>query len=169
MNDLDVVIADSLKSMFDYILAHTWRGDEREAVKLFVFDHLVERCRAGSVLHDPAQVEIDVSLPNPEGIGTDHEVAKDLVVWPEAGGARRRKDGRLAHGPLAVMEWKVSPAGMSSYDLAWLIAFSDGHPDFTGYAVSLYLGGGASGLRCDRVHQQVIQPAWFSLTTPVPD
>jgi len=168
LNELDMIIADSLSSMFDYVLAHSWRGEEAEAVSLFAFEHLVKRC-GGSVLQDMAQVDLGVWLQAPEGIGAEQESRQDLVIWPAAALAARGEDRHTAHSPLAVMEWKVSQAGMTAYDLTWLRAFSDGHPNFVGYAVCLSLGERASGLRCDRVNKHSIQPAWFSLNSASPD
>lgn len=168
MNDLDMIIAEALGSTFAHILAHSWRGDEKEAASLFAFGHLVKHCRTDSVLHDPAQVGIGVWLPCPEGISAEKESYKDLVIWPETALTRRSK-GRHAAPPLAVMEWKVSQTGTTAYDLAWLRAYSDGNPVCVGYAVWLSLAEEANGLRCDRVHKHSIQPAWFSLSSPAPD
>ena len=85
-------------------------GREREAVSRYAFAHLVKCCHPHTVLHDSAQIGIEVAVrqlkrsvdyPN-----VGKTVCKDLVIWPAPNMLLWKAD--VPHfEPLAVMEWKM--------------------------------------------------------------
>jgi hypothetical protein len=167
--DIDVLMRMSLSSLTDDISGADWTGRrEREVVSLFCFGHLLRHCRPGSFLHDPAQIAIEVAVPQVAGQAgrTDKatskgQVCKDIVLWP-----RPRMTcwdaGAPIVRPASVIEWKHDEADVSAYDVEWLAEFSAGAEDFVGYAVyTSRHGAGDFRLSCTRVYRGQSQPRWL--------
>lgn len=159
MSEVDETIRAALTEFTAAVFSLNWWGKEREAVSLFSFGHLIKQCRPGATLYDPAQIGIEVRVPKPEGRGAKREVCKDLVIW-SAPGATCWSDSR---GPIAIMEWKVNCQQVCGDDVAWLVAFSAGRPQFTGYAVCLDLKHRNFRLSCTRVHDTNADSEWLVL------
>lgn len=66
-DQLDALIRESLTALSLDPLVQRWLAKEADWVSYFAFRHLVHRCRPSSVLNDPAQIAIEVGVPQPEG------------------------------------------------------------------------------------------------------
>ena len=163
MDQLDDTIAESLTSFVADVFAISWWGKEREAVSLFAFRYLVAACRPGTVLYDPAQIAIEVRVPQPAGVGVKAEICKDLVIWPEPGWTCWNERREAARIPIAVLEWKVNTPGLSDRDIAWLHAFATQHSVCTGYAISLDLHARNERLCCARVSTRGVDRNWLNV------
>jgi len=90
------------------------------------------------------------------------------VIWPQPAETCWDDAWKVAHDPLAVLEWKVfrpttGPPSLSQYDLNWLRRFSLGRPQFVGYAVWLDLARRGSRLAAARVHEGTVEADWLQL------
>ena len=159
MNNLDSTIRQALIEFTEDVFAKTWWGKEREAVSLFAFGYLIKQCQQGHIFFDPAQVGIEVRVPQPDGLGSKREICKDLVIWSSPGATCWDTD----NWPMAVLEWKANQDRIYAKDIAWLVAFSSSRPNFVGYAICLDLEKRNFRLSCTRVQQQRVQQAWLVL------
>ncbi len=163
--EIDGAVRTSLTDFFRSARNTRWQGREREAVSLYAFGFLLKHCAPGRLLHDPAQIGIEVAVPGVSSTNLKKQVCKDLVIWPAPGMTcwdDRRAPTKV---PLAILEWKVTPqaaAEHSKYDLDWLARFSSEHRDVTGFAVSLVLGGDGH-LGVQRVRRGRVQAGWLRL------
>lgn len=137
--ELNKVIENCLKSFLEYINKNDWKGREREAISLFTFKFLIKACKPGSVLNDPAQIGIEVAVPQVKkpGFKQKPQVCKDLVFWSEPGMTCWDAMEKPTQYPLCIMEWKFDKSQEIKEDVDWLAAFSKGRPTFTGYSVLL--------------------------------
>jgi hypothetical protein len=140
--DLDSVIRASLSSLVEDLFGTDWFGEEREVVSLYCFGHLLKHCRSGIFLYDPAQIGIEVGVPQvPEQTilsgrrSAKKRVCKDIVIWPKprmtVWDSARQKVVR----PICVIEWTHNENAIKDSDLKWLEAFSKRSGDFVGFAV----------------------------------
>ena len=68
ISELDSIASRSLTSLARELSGGNWNGRrEREVVSLFCFGHLLRQCTLGGVLHDPAQISIEVAVPQITG------------------------------------------------------------------------------------------------------
>jgi hypothetical protein len=111
--DLDAAILASLRAFNAALADAAWFGDERETISLYAFGHLIRECGVGRRLFDPAQVGIEVAVPDTRPGAHYATVWKDIVIWPEPGmtcyAGRIATFDNLAGLPLAVLEWKKLP------------------------------------------------------------
>ncbi len=174
--ELDGIIHDSLESFYRDLCGMESCGREREAVSRYAFAHLVKRCQPGTILHDSAQLGMEVAVrqlarcaeyPN---VGKD--VCKDLVVWPDPNTVLW-KANRPHFEPLAVMEWKMihvfdrrsdhkRKLAEHESDIRWLgnKARSVG-TEFVGYAVFIDSTCNPKKLTCARVTAASLEQDWF--------
>jgi len=168
LDQLDHAIRAAATEFVEAVFADGWRGREREAVSLFAIGYLIRQCRPGSVLHSPTQIVIEAAVPGVPQLNPKGRVNKDLVIWPQPAETCWDDAWKVAHDPLAVLEWKVfrpttGPPSLSQYDLNWLRRFSLGRPQFVGYAVWLDLARRGSRLAAARVHEGTVEADWLQL------
>lgn len=166
-SDVDRAVRESLTDCFREIRVSHWRGREREAVSLYAFGFLQKQCAPGRLLHDPAQIGIEVAVPGIGEVNRKRQVCKDLVIWAAPGMSCWDENWTAVTAPLAILEWKLSRRGMvrvppSRYDLDWLTQFSSQWGEFTGYAVSLAIGA-REALVVARVRGGDVQRDWLKL------
>lgn len=143
IGQIDAIVAQSLQSLARELSGGAWKGRrEREVVSLFCFGHLLSHCRPASLLYDPAQLAIEVAvpqIPGQQGLtgkpGNKTQVCKDIVIWPQPRMTCWDDHGKATVRPLSVTEWKHNEKAVSTYDMSWLCAFSSEHPEFIGDAV----------------------------------
>ena len=162
--EVDQVVRESLADFFRWLCSSQWRGREREAVSLYAFGFLQRRFGVGRVLHDPAQIGIEVAVPGIDSVNRKQQVCKDLVVWGAPGMTCWDESGAPTKAPLAILEWKVSRKGQkevvpSKYDLDWLGRFSCEWRELAGYALILALVPDGF-LDVTRVSRGELQPGW---------
>ena len=168
--EIDELARQSLKEFIRDLFVRDWQGRrENEARSLYAFGYLAPRCKPGHFLHDMTQIALDVPVPqiDPEiqrklrgSLKPKKDVAKDLIIWPEAW-MTCWKDGNPVHYPSALMEWKFNTRTVSSYDVSWLEAFSRGHREFVGYALSVDKQRRAFALSCTRVYDGKAESEWL--------
>ncbi|MBN2387689.1 MAG: hypothetical protein JXB85_11780 [Anaerolineales bacterium] len=159
MKDIDTTVKNALMQFTEEVFTRSWWGKEREAVSLFAFGYLTKQCSPDCVLFDPAQIGIEVRVPQVERIGMKREVCKDLVIWSGPGATCWDKD----QYPLAILEWKANQAHVAANDVAWLTTFSAGRPGFVGYAICLDLKKRTFRLSCTRIQSEKVRPEWLVL------
>jgi hypothetical protein len=118
-----------------------WFAKERDCVNRFAMAHLVPACSPGSVLHDPAQIGIEMAVKQPSGVGARPTAHKDLVIWDEPCVACWSPEMLPDRSPLAVLEWKAQRPTAATQntekDREWLTAFSRDNPGSVDYSVFL--------------------------------
>ena len=158
---LDKIIRFALEAFHREVLSAGWFGREREAISLFAFRHLLAHVRPGSVLFDPAQIAIEVAVPQIPGPKRKAQVCKDLVIWREPASTCWFQPGRADDLPLSVLEWKHRRSVPAAEDVGWLRAFSAGKRGFIGFAIAFNLR--ARRLSACRVELGQTYPAWLEL------
>ena len=159
ISNIDSIVGRSLTSLARELSGGEWKGRrEREVVSLFCFGHLVGQCTPGGVLHDPAQISIEVAVPQipgqPDLTGkarSKAQVCKDIVIWPRPRMVCWDAQGKPTVAPLSVIEWKHNQGEVSGYDLEWLCEFSARTAEYVGYAVSTNLPSQGFTLSCTRL------------------
>jgi hypothetical protein len=159
VEQLDAAVRVSLEALAQELLRGDWLGRrEREVVSLFCFGHLLPHFRAGAVLHDPAQMSIEVAVPQIPGQkslagkkGNKEQVCKDIVIWPRPRMVVWDSSGRPTMRPMSVIEWKHNGGAVSGYDVKWLCEFSSLSEEFVGYAVCTQLPARGFTLSCTRI------------------
>lgn len=158
---IDSVVRSAAESFAAELRATGWYGRENETVNLFILRHLLRECQPGRVLHDPAQIGIEVAVPQLPGANRKRQVRKDLVIWPTPGMTCWNERREPTVRPLSIIEWKVRRREMSAQDLDWLVEFSRDDRAFVGYAFLAWPRGGASMLHCARVFDGIVDPDWL--------
>ena len=169
IRQVDEVVRSTLGEMTSFTRNSTWTGRrERELVSLYAFGYLIPACRPGGFLHDPAQIAIEVVVPQIAGQRTltgklkaNPQVCKDLVIWPQPRMTAWEEGGATAH-PSCIIEWKHDFA-RRSYDLPWLVEFSRAREDFVGFVVRTSGRQKNFTLVCDRVHRGDTAASWLEL------
>ena len=163
LNEIDEIIGSLLSDLVADIFSIDWVGRERELVSLFALGYLSKRCKIGSFLHDPAQIGIEVAVPQLPGDGRKAQVCKDLVIWPAPGMTCWDQYRRPIHHPSVIIEWKTNRTRVSAKDVSWLQEYSKAKPDFLGYAVCVDSRERRFRLACDRIQCGRVQPTWLKL------
>ena len=168
-DELGMVLAAALTAFHRRIVATGWRGREREAVSLFAFAELAAACRDDGPLFDPAQIGIEVAVPQLPGTGKQ-QVCKDLVIWPRPGMTCWDHDRVPSLAPSAIIEWKAngfpnakSGSRNQSADRQWLSAWTRIHPTSLGFAAMLQFRDTGVSLKVDRVAAGRITDDWLHL------
>lgn len=151
--EVDAIVTQSLEALALELASGSWKGRrEREVVSLFCFGHLVGHCRPATTLADPAQISIDVTVPQlPGTAGSKMQVCKDIVIWPRPRMACWDKAGKPTVRPLSIIEWKHNEGEMSEDDTLWLQKFSAHGPGFVGYAVATNQSASPFTISCNRM------------------
>ena len=163
INEIDDIIASQLSDLVADIFSDDWVRRERELVSLFALGYLSKSCKPGSFLHDPAQIGIEVAVPQLPGDGRKAQVCKDLVIWPTPRMTCWDQNRRPVHHPSVIIEWKTNRTQVSPSDVSWLQEFSKAKSDFLGYAVCVDSRERRFRLACDRIHCGRVQPMWLKL------
>ena len=163
LTELEKIIKRTLTDFHAHVRDKKWYGKEREMVSFYAFGFLVPACRSGSVLHDPAQIGIEVRVPGVVGLNKKKQVCKDLLIWKDRGANCWNKAHESVNHPLMIMEWKDEGAGNSKYDLNWLKHFSRSRPDFVGLTVGMRIRKDAIQLQCAAVRKGIEVKDWLVL------
>lgn len=158
---IDSIVRSAAESFAAEVRATGWYGRENEAVNLFTFRHLLRECQTGSVLYDPAQIGIEVAVPQLPGAHRKAQVRKDLVIWSKPAMTCWNERREPTVRPMSIIEWKVRRREMSGQDLDWLVEFSRHDRAFVGYAVLAWPRGAASVIRCARISNGIVEPKWL--------
>jgi hypothetical protein len=130
-----------------------WHAKEHDWVNYFVFRHLLPQCTAAGPLRDPAQIGIEVSVPQPPGYARP-VVCRDIVVWREPGMSCWETGWNPKRHPLAIVEWKTHRPGRRNKDVQkereWLRAYSRWQQSVTCYAVEVDVDRSEPLLTCTR-------------------
>lgn len=124
----------------------TWFGKERECVNRFVMGHLMPLSLTGRhVLRDAAQIDVEVSVYQPEDHRRRETAFKDIVIWRKKFETCWNDVLESVGTPLAVLEWKVrhpkarkmTVERATTHDLSWLEGFTRENKGVLGYSVYL--------------------------------
>ena len=169
--ELDRIVRGGLADFADEIRNRDWTGRrEREAVSYFAFRHLVPQCTQGSVLYDPAQISVEVAVPQLDrktitGLTkkptAKSQVCKDLVLWPKPGMTCWNAAGQPAVHPMSILEWKFGGRTLFEYDMLWLQAYSSHRAGFVGYAIQADSQERDFTVAAARVRRGVIDRDWL--------
>jgi hypothetical protein len=157
---IDLLIDRALTSLATDPHIRQWRAKEHNWVNYFVFRHLVPLCKPGSVIPDPAQIAIEMPVPQPKGERLSYKtktVRRDLVLWPSAGFTCWDNDWNPTCHPLAILEWKVhrpnrpKPTRDIDYERKWLDDYCRSRGgEVVGYAVEVDGRGAPPIIKCFR-------------------
>ncbi|HVU26129.1 MAG TPA: hypothetical protein VHG71_00065 [Verrucomicrobiae bacterium] len=142
LTNLDCLIGRTLAKFENWLISSDWRGRENECVNLFAHGFLFKEIGIGKFIEDFTQVGIEVSVPQPKGIGTKAAARKDLVIWNEPRETTFNADWSPVRFPISIIEWKArrkpkSSALLDSHDIRWLNQMSLQNQNFLGYAVAV--------------------------------
>ena len=171
MIELEFILRKSFGSFVEEVRSSAWTGRrEREAVSLFAFGHLLRQVRAGSFLHNPAQIGIEIPVPQIATLDQTNnrtvkkaQVCKDLVIWPRPGMTCWDQSGNPTVSPAAILEWKFGVESIDKYDLDWLTEFSIEHADFIGFAISANRPGKSFLMKVAKVYNGTADRNWLCL------
>jgi hypothetical protein len=144
-----------------------WFAKERECVNRFAMAHLVPACTPGTVLHHPTQIGIEMSVKQPETVGTRLTAPKDLVIWGQPCDTCWSPEMSPERSPLAVLEWKVqrptAAKQSTAEDQEWLTEFSRENPSSLGYSVFVEWaeGGLLRKMEVTRCSEGLKRERWF--------
>jgi len=82
--ELDQIVDRSLRQLAVDRHVLSWRAKERDWVNYFAHRHLIAECSHDGPLTDPAQIGIEVGVPQPPGY-IKLGVSRDLAIWPTVG------------------------------------------------------------------------------------
>ena len=142
LTNLDRLIGRTLVQFENWLISSDWRGRENECVNLFTHGFLFKEIGIGKPVEDFTQVGIEVSVPQPKGIGTKAAARKDLVIWNEARETAFNADWIPVRFPFSIIEWKARrkpkrSSLLDSHDIRWLAQMSRQNQGFIGYAVTV--------------------------------
>jgi hypothetical protein len=150
---IDALIADSLNALAADQHVSQWWAKENNWVSYFAFRYLLRCYRADSVLRDPAQIGVEVSVPQPPGRGT-RGVRRDIVIWREPGMTAWGNGWLACSHPMAILEWKVHRPGRKNKLVAkerqWLKDYCAWQPTVPGYAIEVDGTERPLMIRCSR-------------------
>ena len=122
-----------------------WQAKENNWVSYFAFKYLVSVCHPETPLSDPAQIGVEVSVPQPPKLRKTRGVRRDIVIWRSAGMTCWADNWEVStdplNDPLAIIEWKVHrlkrPNRLVSREREWLRAYCACKPSVVAYAVEV--------------------------------
>ena len=171
MNSVGIIVRESLIAFASELRSRSWTGRrEREAISLYAFGHLLKQVRPGTFLHDPAQIGIEIPVPQIATLDQTNnrivkkaQVCKDLVIWPRPGMTCWDQSGNPTFSPAAILEWKFGVESIDKYDLDWLTEFSIEHTDFIGFAISANRPGKSFLMKVAKVYNGTADRNWLCL------
>lgn len=106
----------------------------------FAHRMLLPECRPDGLVFDPAQIAIEVSVPQPPGYAKP-TVPRDLVIWAEPGATCWNEVWEPIRHPMSIIEWKVHRPGFRNCEGpkedAWLRAYCHWQPKVLAYAIQV--------------------------------
>jgi hypothetical protein len=128
---------------------------------------LIPACRDEGVLRSPAQIGIEVAVPQLDGPGRKRVVCKDLVLWSSPFETTWDAHREPTRHPLCIIEWKrASCAHEAMSDLEWLRVYSlQRSQPFVGYSIVFDAMAVEAIISVGRVARGTKQSQWF-LTPP---
>ena len=140
IRSIDSLIANSLNALAADPLVSQWQAKENNWVSYFAFRYLVPRCRPDGPLSDPAQIGVEVSVPQPPKRRT-RGVRRDTVIWSKAGMTCWGDGWSACSHPLAILEWKVHRPGRKNKLVAkerqWLRDYCKWQPAVVAHAIDI--------------------------------
>ncbi len=142
---LDAIMDECLHALAKDPHVRQWQAKENNWVSYFAFRYLVSKCRPNTPLNNPAQIGIEVSVPQPPNLRKTRGVRRDIVIWRSPGmtcwGANWEVSNDPLNDPLAIIEWKVHRRGrpnrLVSREREWLRAYCAYKPSVVAYAVEV--------------------------------
>jgi hypothetical protein len=164
--DIDSIIADSLKALAADPHVTGWLAREDNWVSYFAFRYLVRHCQPGSLLSDPAQIGVEVSVPQPPN-REKKVVKRDTVIWSKAGMTCWDDGWSPSSHPLAILEWKVHRPGhrnpLVAKERAWLRDYCRWQPSVVAYAIEVDGTEQLPMIRCFRFPANDEQSPWLEM------
>ncbi len=163
---IDQLITQSLTRFCADAFSQEWFGKEHDWVNRYVFGYLIKCCEPSGVLHDPAQIGIEVGVPQPPGY-VKKGVLRDVVIrerptttcWDAQWGA--------VNHPLAILEWKVHRPRHRNREVAqereWLRRYCAWQKATIGYAVEIDMNTSPMQLSCCRFEGDLETHNWLKL------
>jgi len=151
MSAIDNLIERSLQGLAQDGHLAGWYGKERDWVNYFTHRHLMPQCSSSNLVHDCAQICIEVPVPqSPEY--SKPSVCRDIVIWHTPGDTCFAPNGQPSKHPLAIVEWKVHRPSRRNRDVSherqWLRTYCEWQPAVFGYAVEVEISSHAAKLTC---------------------
>jgi hypothetical protein len=150
---IDSLIQEALRALAADPHIKQWQAKEHNWVSYFAMRHVLEHCEPGGVLSHPAQIGIEVGVPQPPGYKSA-TTRRDLVIWPNVGMTCWNDSWMASCHPLAIVEWKVHRPGRKNRfvddERNWLRSYCVWQPTVVAYAVEV--DGAANPIRmtCSR-------------------
>ncbi len=153
VRSIDTLLTKSLTALAADPHVKQWQAKENNWVSYFAFRHLIRHCRADSILSDPAQIGIEVSVPQPPE-GKTRGVRRDIVIWPTSGMTCWADRWEATFHPLAILEWKVHRPGRRNKLVAkerkWLRDYCRWQPSVVAYAIEVDCTQHPTEIKCFR-------------------
>ncbi len=142
---LEIALNQCLQDLAEDPHVRSWNAKENNWVSYFAFKYLVGACRQGTPLSDPAQIGVEVSVPQPPELGKTRGVRRDTVIWRSPGLTCWNDDWEVSadpiNDPLAIIEWKVHRPRrrnpLVTREREWLHAYCAHKPSVLAYAVEV--------------------------------
>jgi hypothetical protein len=162
---LDNLIRQSLTDLAADPHVRTWRAKESNWVNYYAHRHLLRRCAPDTPFFDPAQLGIEIAVPQPSS-RKRLTAPKDLVIWSTPGSTCWSDDWTPCVQPLLVSEWKVHRPGRRNREIVserhWLAAYCAWQPTVLAFAVEIDLDRAEPMLTCCRFSGETQYPGWLS-------
>jgi len=162
--ELDQLIRAVLVAFAEDLGSHEWFGRENELINLFVFGHLLKLGYPPRGVMDPAQIGIEVAVPQLSDWSerSRQDVRKDVVIWSTPGVTCWSGPRQHAEPPLAILEWKsLNNVGVKERpvqkrreyerDVDWLVRTTPRFDGMIGYAIFGDLASPAITIDCQMV------------------
>jgi len=161
---LDNLVRESLVALAADVHVRRWRAKERNWVNYYAHRHLLSRSAQGTPFFDPAQIGIEVAVPQPPD-RPKSTAPKDLVIWSMPGATCWDEDWTPCSQPMVVTEWKVHRPGKRNREVAseryWLAKYCSWQPSVLGFAIEIDLDCPDPILICSRYSGATEQPQWL--------
>lgn len=133
---IDLLISSSLRAFLIDLANGGWGiRREREAISFYAFRYLMNEVRPNTFLYDPAQIGIEIPVPQVTG-SIKQQVCKDLVIWQKPMMTCWDECGNPTRSPSVIMEWKFGVNfRVSQYDVDWLTLYTSRYSECQGYSV----------------------------------
>jgi len=164
--ELDHIVDRSLRQLAVDRHVLSWRAKERDWVNYFAHRHLIAQCSHDGPLTDPAQIGIEVGVPQPPGY-IKLGVSRDLVIWANCGDTCFDGDWIPRKHPLAILEWKVHRPGHRNRKVCHERAYCGWQPSVLAYAIEIDGTRSPTQLTCSRFLGSTEDNHWLRLTLEV--
>ena len=162
---IDRLIEHSLSALAADSHVMQWRAKENNWVNYFAMRYVLQHCRPDGVISHPAQIGIEVSVPQPPKFEKP-TVRRDLVIWPTIGMTCWNESWVPACHPLAIAEWKVHrprhPARHVVHEREWLKSYCRWQPSVVAYAIEVDGTKAPVTITCSRFLGKSAKPNWLT-------